>query len=58
MAGVVVFLFGHWLGLPALYDRDNGDAVVGKWSLLDRGFGNFYGVLPGPVDAWSKTYMG
>ncbi|MCF7811533.1 T9SS type A sorting domain-containing protein [bacterium] len=58
MAGVVVFLFGHWLGLPALYDRDSGDAVVGKWSLLDRGFGNFYGVLPGPVDAWSRHYMG
>lgn len=57
MAGVVVFLFGHWLGLPALYDRDNGDAVVGKWSLLDRGFGNFYGVLPGPVDAWTRSYM-
>lgn len=57
MAGVVVFLFGHWLGLPALYDRDDGRAVVGKWSLMDRGFGNFYGAIPGPVDAWSRSYM-
>ncbi len=58
MNGVVVFLFGHWLGLPALYDRDDGAAVVGKWSLLDRGFGNFYGAIPGPMDAWSRSYMG
>ncbi len=58
MNGVVVFLFGHWLGLPALYDKDDGRAVVGKWSLLDRGFGNFYGAIPGPMDAWSRHYMG
>ncbi len=58
MAGVMVSLFGHWLGLPALYDRDDGDPVVGKWSLMDRGFGNFYGAIPGPVDAWSRSYLG
>ena len=58
MTGVVVFLFGHWLGVPALYDRDSGSAVVGKWSMLDRGFGNFYGAMPGPMDAWSRSYMG
>jgi len=58
MAGVVCSLFGHWLGLPALYDRDNGGVVVGKWSLMDRGFGNFFGAIPGQVDAWSRSYMG
>ena len=58
MSGVVVFLFGHWLGAPALYDRDSGSAVVGKWSMMDRGFGNFYGAMPGPMDAWSRSHMG
>ncbi|MFH0765514.1 MAG: hypothetical protein V2A61_03740 [Calditrichota bacterium] len=58
LTGALCSLFGHWLGLPALYDRDNGDVVVGKWSLMDRGFGNFYGAIPGPVDAWSRGYMG
>ena len=58
MTGVICSLFGHWLGLPALYDRDNGDPVVGKWSLMDRGFGNFYGAIPGQLDAWSRSYMG
>ncbi|MBM3329192.1 MAG: hypothetical protein FJY67_06945 [Calditrichaeota bacterium] len=58
MAGVVCLLIGHWLGLPALYDRDDGNPVVGKWSLMDRGFGNFWGCIPGPVDAWSASYKG
>jgi M6 family metalloprotease-like protein len=58
MAGVLTLMIGHWMNLPALYDRDNGGAVVGKWSMMDRGFGNFYGALPGPVDAWSASYMG
>lgn len=64
MAGVITSLFGHWLGLPALYDNDTdvfgdrGNPVVGKWSLMDRGFGNFYGSIPGQLDAWSRIYMG
>lgn len=58
MAGVVTLMIGHWLGLPALYDKDDGNPVVGKWSMMDRAFGNFYGAIPGPVDAWSKGYMG
>ena len=32
--------------------------VVGKWSVMDRGFGNFYGSVPGQLDAWSRIYMG
>jgi len=64
MAGVIISLFGHWLGLPALYDIDEdiygnvGNPVVGKWSLMDRGFGNFYGSIPGQLDVWSRSYMG
>lgn len=58
VSGVICSLFGHWLGLPALYDRDDGKPVVGKWSLMDRGFGNFYGAVPGYLDAWSRSYMG
>ena len=56
--GVICSLFGHWLGAPALYDKDDGKPVVGKWSLMDRGFGNFYGAIPGELDAWSRSYMG
>ncbi len=61
MAGVITSLFGHWLELPALYDNDpedKGASVVGKWSLMDRGFGNFYGAIPGWLDAWSRAKMG
>jgi M6 family metalloprotease-like protein len=61
MTGVMCSLFGHWLGLPALYDNDREDkgrSVVGKWSLMDRGFGNFYGAIPGRLDAWSRSYNG
>lgn len=58
MLGVMCSLFGHSLGLPGLYDADDGQAVVGKWSLMDRGFGNFYGAIPSELDAWSRSYMG
>ncbi|MDP8228011.1 MAG: T9SS type A sorting domain-containing protein [Candidatus Electryoneaceae bacterium] len=58
MAGVICSLFGHTLGLPGLYDADDGQAVVGKWSLMDRGFGNYYGMIPSELDAWSRAYMG
>ncbi len=58
MAGVISLMIGHWMGLPALYDKDEGNPVVGKWSMMDRGFGNFYGALPGPVDVWSASHMG
>ena len=58
MLGVLCSLFGHWLGLPALYDQDGAKPVVGKWSLMDRGFGNFYGAIPGELDAWSRSYKG
>ena len=64
MTGVICSMFGHWLGLPPLYDNDveadgtAGNPVVGKWSLMDRGFGNFYGSIPGQLDAWSRIYMG
>ena len=63
MTGVICSMFGHWLGLPPLYDNDvepdgrAGNPVVGKWSLMDRGFGNFYGSIPGQLDAWSRIYM-
>ncbi len=56
MLGVLCSLFGHTLGLPGLYDSDDGQAVVGKWSLMDRGFGNFYGAIPAELDAWSRIY--
>lgn len=56
IAGVMCSLFGHAIGLPGLYDNDEGNAVVGKWSLMDRGFGNYYGVIPGELDAWSRIY--
>ncbi|MFC2149952.1 hypothetical protein ACFLQV_00465 [Calditrichota bacterium] len=58
MTGVIVSLFGHWLGLPPLYDREDGTPVVGKWSMMDRGFGNYFGLIPGELDAWSRSYMG
>ncbi len=58
MLGVLCSLFGHTLGLPGLYDSDDGQAVVGKWSLMDRGFGNFYGAIPAELDVWSRMYKG
>ncbi len=60
--GVYVHEFGHWLGLPDLYDTSwlfptNG---IGSWGLM--GYGIYNGAPPGSMpshpEAWSKIFLG
>lgn len=63
--GVYVHEFGHWLGLPDLYDTSmvpQSDGI-GKWGLMGDGLYNagadgIPGSSPAHHDAWSKTYLG
>ncbi len=63
--GSMAHEFGHFLGLPDLYDRDPGDQPdddsggIGYWGLMghgNRGWGEIDG--PNPFCAWSLGQLG
>ena len=58
LAGLLVLQFGHELGLPNLYESTSGRSVIGKWGLMDQGSANYMGLLPAPLDAWSRLWLG
>jgi len=63
--GIYVHEFGHWLGLPDLYDTSglNKWDGIGKWGLMGDGIYNsgadgLPGSSPSHPDAWCKKYLG
>ena len=60
--GVYAHEFGHVLGLPDLYDRDNSDGDsegVGEWCLMASGsWLGIGGDTPAHMSAWCKSEMG
>jgi len=58
MNGTEALLFAHSLGLPALYDTEDGSSGVGRFDLMDQGSGNFAGMVPALPGAWSRAFMG
>ena len=60
--GVYAHEFGHIIGLPDLYDRDDSDGDsegLGEWCLMASG--SWLGVggdTPGHMSAWCKSQMG
>ena len=58
LAGTIVLQFGHAIGLPNLYNSENGRAAIGKWGLMDQGSANFRGLIPAQPSAWTRLYKG
>jgi len=56
--GIIAHQFGHQLGLPSLFNTDDGRTGIGSFGLMDVGFGNDMGLVPAEPCAWSKIYMG
>lgn len=56
--GVFAHEYGHYLGLPDLYDTDYSSAGIGRWSLMAGGSWNANGSLPAFMDAWCKSQLG
>jgi immune inhibitor A len=59
--GVFCHEFGHVLGLPDLYDRDESSQGLGDWSLMASGAWNgpsLNGARPAHPDAWCKAHLG
>ncbi len=56
--GVYAHEYGHFIGLPDLYDYDGSSAGVGDWSLMAGGSWNFSGRYPAFMDVWCKSAVG
>jgi len=63
--GVIAHELGHSIfGLPDLYDTGGVNAGLGFFSVMANGsFGRLgseprFGMTPGPMDAWSRYYLG
>ena len=56
--GIMVKLFGNWLGLPDLFDTKTGNSGIGRWGMMDQGSGNVSALVPAMPDAWSRVFMG
>jgi M6 family metalloprotease-like protein len=60
--GVYAHEFGHFLGLPDLYDTNPADAGssqgIGNWGLMGTGLWNWNGYVPAEPCAWSKAVLG
>ncbi len=58
LTGTFALLSGYALGLPPLFDTDEGTTGVGVFGLMDLGSGNGQGVIPVPPTAWTRFFMG
>lgn len=59
--GVFCHEYGHFLGLPDLYDTDNQSGLsqgLGRWSLMAHGNYNGGSKKPAHLDAWCKKEVG
>ncbi len=56
--GVMIKLFGNWLGMPDLFNTETGASGIGRWGMMDQGSGNVNAMVPALPDAWSRLYMG
>ncbi len=56
--GVLIKLFGNWLGMPDLFNTETGASGIGRWGMMDQGSGNVNALVPALPDAWSRMFMG
>jgi len=57
--GIVVGTIGSSLGLPDLFDTDDGITAIGRFGLMDgQGIFSYLGVFPPEPCAWEKAYLG
>ncbi|UCH61857.1 MAG: hypothetical protein JSU77_08580 [Fidelibacterota bacterium] len=58
LTGTFALLLGYALGLPPLYETDDGVTGVGVFGLMDVGSNNGQGVIPAPPTAWTRILLG
>ncbi|NUM81786.1 VCBS repeat-containing protein [bacterium] len=58
LAGILISNFGSQLGMPDLFNTNNGTNGIGVFGLEDQGALNGDGLIPAEPDPWTKIYMG
>ncbi len=59
MNGIVVATIGSHLGLPDLFNTNDGTTAIGRFGLMDgQAIFSYLGVFPPEPSAWEKQYLG
>ena len=58
LLGTMTLLVGSHLGMPNLYNTEDGSPGIGRWGLMDQGSYNLQGIIPAEPCAWTKVFMG
>ncbi|MEK7727215.1 MAG: FG-GAP-like repeat-containing protein [candidate division KSB1 bacterium] len=58
LLGTSSIMFGSQLGLPSLFNTQNGTSGIGYFGLMDQGSNNYQGLLPAQPSAWEKVFLG
>lgn len=58
LLGTSALMFGSQLGLPSLFNTQNGTSGIGYFGLMDQGSNNYQGLLPAQPSAWEKVFLG
>lgn len=57
--GILTANIGSFIGLPDLFNTDNGRSGIGQFGLMDgAGIFSYYGLFPPLPSAWERLYMG
>lgn len=57
--GLLCASIGSYLGLPDLFNTENGQPAIGRFGLMDgAGFFAYNGLLPPEPSAWEKMFLG
>ncbi len=57
--GLLCASIGSYLGLPDLFNTENGQPAIGRFGLMDgAGFFAYNGLLPPEPSAWEKNFLG
>ena len=57
--GILTASIGSFLGIPDLFNTENGRSGIGRFGLMDgAGIFSYYGLFPPLPSAWERIYMG
>jgi hypothetical protein len=57
--GLIVSSLAGYLGLPDLFNTDNGGTAIGRFGLMDgQAIFSYNGLFPPEPSAWEKIYLG
>ena len=56
LTGTFALMVGFFIGLPPLWNIDNGESGVGVFGLMDQGSNNGRGLIPARPTAWTRIF--